>query len=311
MLSIHSRIPKINHALSSLVLSRTGRWLASGTQGGQIIVRDQESGNLSQQVDFTGGPLNDLQFSPDERSLAIAGESLAIYSLESPTAFRLLRDDGRNYGSVRYSEDGTTLLVITGEGAIETIDARSGVTRLHMCCSSVYGEVTFTPDGQAIVSAGHWPRIWDPRSGQLLAALTANRQFETFRPIAFDPRRNTVVMGSQDGRVYAWDLATKQLIGRSAAQPAYVDILAVAGDGRILFAGFGKSLRVWNPGSGDQRLWPDARPASNLILSRDGELVTFGTSNGTIETWDTRSGRIVTDLRRTVPPGGAAEAERR
>lgn len=310
ILSVGSRIPPAEHTVSNLALSRTGRWLAWSTPQGPIRIRNQESGATSIQIDFKGA-VNDLQFSPDERSLAVAGVSLAIYSLEQATRPRLMRGDRRTFGSVRYNEDGETLLAVTGEGVIEIIDARSGMTRVRMCCSSVYGEVAFTPDGQAIVNAGHWPRLWDARSGKLLAALTANRQFETFRPIAFDLDRNTLVMGSQDGRVYAWNLTTRQLTGRSAAQPDYVDTLAVAGDGSVLFAGFGKPLRLWKPAGGNPLVWPGARPTSNLILSAGGEQVTFGTRDGTIESWDTRTGRRVTALRRTVPPGEAAEAGRR
>jgi WD40 repeat protein len=129
---------------------------------------------------------NDLHFSPDEHVLAIASEDLGIYDLTKSTAPRLLRSDHEHYGSVRFSQDGQTLLVITAASLIEVIDTQSGALQLKICCDSYYGEVVFTPDGQTIANAGHWPRLWDARSGRLVAALAANREIATLRPIAFD-----------------------------------------------------------------------------------------------------------------------------
>jgi WD40 repeat protein len=199
---VGSRNGPIDRRVSSIALSRAGRWLAGGTSQGRITLWDLVGRTAPRQIEFRQGPMNDLQFSPDEAVLAIAGKDLAIYNLEHSAALGLLRSDERNYGTVRFTKDGETVLVITGKAEIETLDTRSGATRLKVCCSSIYGEVTFTPDGMAIGNAGHWPSVWDARSGQLLGRFTTSRQFYTFRPIAFDGARRTILMGSQDGRVY-------------------------------------------------------------------------------------------------------------
>ncbi len=104
-------------------------------------------------------------------------------------------------------------------------------------------------------------------------------------------RRGTIVMGSQDGRVYAWDLTTRQLVAMSAPQPEYVDTLAVSTTGWVVYAGFGKMLRLWNPQTGQNRLFPAARPTSNLILGPDGTSIIFGTADGGIEFWDAGTGQ--------------------
>jgi len=228
--------------------------------------------------------LNDLQFSPGERLLAVAGKDLDLYSLEPSAAPRFLRSDGRNYGTVRFSHDGQTVLVVTGAGAIELLDARSGATRLKICCSTVYGEVAFTPDERSIVNAGHWPGLWDSRSGQLIARLTTDRQFQAFGPIAFDQPRGAVLMGSQDGRVYCWDLTTRQLIALSPAHPENVNTIAVSSTGLVAYAGFGGIVRLWNPRTGQERLLAAARPTSNLVLGPDGASVVFGTADGELLT---------------------------
>lgn len=291
---IASRSRPVGRRISNVALSGTGNWLAAGTPQGQITVWDLGRGSSPRHIDFPHGPLNDLQFSPDEHLLAIAARNLGLYAIEQSTGPRFLRSDGRNYGTVRFSRDGQTVLVVTGKGSIETIDTHSGVTRLKLCCSTIYGEVTFTPDEQAIANAGHWPSLWDARSGQLMAHFTKNRQFYTFRPIAFDGSRGTILMGSQDGRVYAWDLATRQLVAKSAPQPEYVDALVVSSNGWIAYAGFGKMLRFWNQQTGQERSFPEARPTSNLIVGSDGASIVFGTADGRIESWNVGTGQHLT-----------------
>jgi WD40 repeat protein len=285
---IGSKNPLPDRRISNVALSSTGRWLAAGTGQGRITVWDQTRGDAPKQIAFPRGSLNDLQFSPDDHVLAIASGDLAIYAPAESAAPRLLRSDHGNYGSARFSRDGQILLIITGAGVIETIDMHSGALRLKVCCSSIYGEAVFTPDGAAIANAGHWPSLWDARSGRLVGRLTTNREFYTFRPIAFDASRDTILMGSQDGRVYAWDLKNRQLIAVSPAQPAYVDTVAISTNGWVIFAGFGKEVQLWNPHTGQRRSLPAARPTSNLVLGPDGTSIIFGTADGTIEFWDIR-----------------------
>ena len=283
---VGSKNPPVDRRVSNLSLSASGRWLAAGTAQGKITVWDQTRPEAPQQITFPYGSLNDLHFSPHEDVLAIAAEDLGIYTLAAPAAPKLLRSDHANYGSVRFSLNGQDLLVITGNGVIQTIDGHSGAMRLKVCCSSIYGDVVFTPDGLEIAGAGHWPSLWDARSGGLIATLTADREFYAFRPIVFDASRTAILLGSQDGRVYAWDLKTKQRIALSPPRPAYVDTIAVSTNGWVIFAGFGSDIQLWNPDTGQRRSLPPARPTSNLVFGSDGTSIIFGTADGTIETWD-------------------------
>jgi WD40 repeat protein len=98
-------------------------------------------------------------------------------------------------------------------------------------------------------------------------------------------------MGSQDGRVYTWDLSTRQLVAISPPQSEYVDTLTVSATGWVVYAGFGKTLRLWNPQTGQERSFSVARPTSNLIIGPDGTSIIFGTANGGIESWDVGKGQ--------------------
>jgi WD40 repeat protein len=274
----------IDRRISNLALSPTGAWIAAGTAQGPVRISNGRPGTASGFIPLRRGPLNDLQFSPDERLLAVAGKDLILYPLEQPAAPRHLRSDGRNYGTVRFSRDGQTVLVVTGAGRIELLDTRSGATRLSICCSTVYGEAAFTQDERCIANAGHWPALWDSRSGQLIARLTKDRQFHAFGPIAFDPARGTILMGSQDGRVYCWDLTTRQLSAMSPPHAEYVNTIVVLSTGLVAYAGFGGTVRLWNPRTGQEQSPTPAHPTSNLVLGPDGTSIVFGTSDGKLVT---------------------------
>jgi WD40 repeat protein len=286
----------IERRISNVALSMTGTWIAAGTSQGLIAVWNGWAGTVRWRA-FARGPLNDLQFSPDERLLVIAGKDLSLYPVEQPARPRFLRSDSRNYGTARFSNDQQNLLIITGRGTIEVLDSESGAMRLNICCSTIYGEVTFTPDERSIATAGHWPRLWDSRSGQLITRLTKDRELYTFGPIAFDPQRGTILMGSQDGRVYCWNLASGKLIAMSPAHAEYVNTIAVSSTGWAAYACFGKTVRLWNPQSGEERLLTGARPTSNLILGLDGASILFGTAEGEIELWDTQEGQLLRTMR--------------
>jgi WD40 repeat protein len=294
---LSSRKPRVERRISNVAVSRTGNWLAAGTAQGKITVWNERSGGAPHQITFPYGSLNDLRFSPDGHVLAIASRNLGVYGPAGSAAPRLLRSDNENYGSVRFSRDGQKLLVVNGRSVMETIDSHSGALQLKVCCSSIYGDAAFTPDGQAFANAGHWPGLWDARTGRLLGRLTANREFETFRPIAFDERQGTILMGSQDGRVYVWDLTKRELVTVSPPQSEYVDTLTVSNTGWVIFAGFGESVELWNPNTGQHRVLTRARPTSNLVLYADGKSIIFGTAKGYVEFWDVRTGERIRSIR--------------
>jgi WD40 repeat protein len=230
--------------------------------------------------------LNDLQFSPDERLLAVADENLHLLAVDPAEAPFVLRPDRQNYGTVRFNKAGTEHLTITGRAEIHLIDLKSRATITTICCSSIYGEVAFSPNDDLIFNAGHWPGAWD-KHGRLQRRLTQDRQEPTFGPIAIDEEMQTVFMGSQDGRVYAWSLRNYALLKRSDPGDEYVNTIAILkGIRKVAYCGFGKTFKLWDLENGKVSILGELRPSSNLSALADGRSVLFGTADGTTETWD-------------------------
>jgi WD40 repeat protein len=109
-----------------------------------------------------------------------------------------------------------------------------------------------------------------------------------------------VFMGSQDGRVYAWDLKDYSLLMKSHPQDDYVDTIAVLDAiHTVAYCGFGGSLKLWNVENGTESEMQEVKPSSNVIALADGHSVVFGTNTGTVETWDLRG---TPHLTRTIAP---------
>ncbi|MGA2984249.1 MAG: hypothetical protein ABSG32_10555 [Terriglobia bacterium] len=290
---VASKAPPEDRKITVLALSSTGRWLASGTSAGRIYVWDQGREQPAQEIREDHGELSDLAFSPDERELAIASDDLTLVPIGRAGKVEVLRDDEANYGTARFTADGRAVLVITGRGSIEVIEIATRRPSFQACCSTIYGDVAFSPDDVFIFNAGHQPSIWDTRSGGLVARLTKPREFATFRPIAFDIPRSLVYMGSQNGRVYAWDLKTRQLRTTSPPQSDYVDTISVVGTtGWIAYAASGRSVQLWNPETGEHRQVLAARTTSNLLFDASRNLLLLGTEKGVVESWDLIQSKI-------------------
>jgi WD40 repeat protein len=279
---------KLDRVITYIVCSPSGRRLAVGTRNGLIAICDLTKPGSCGITSVDRGILNDLQFSPDERFLAIANEDIQFLALEPSENSFLLRADRQNYGTVRFNKSGTELLTVTGRSKIDVINLETRSTAITICCSSIFGEVAFSLNGNLILNAGHWPRVWD-EYGHLVRSLTSDRQEETFRPIAIDESMRVVFMGSQDGRVYAWDLKDYKLLMKSHPRDDYVDTIAVLDAiHTVAYCGFGKSLKLWNAQNGAESELQEIKPSSNLIALADGHSVVFGTNKGTVETWDLR-----------------------
>ncbi len=104
-----TRAPKPDRTIACVAVSRTGRWIAAGTHAGAITICDQSRLDSCRTVRAGDGVLNDLQFSPDERLLAIADENLRLLAVDLPRSFFCYtrRPAELRHGPVQQSWNGT------------------------------------------------------------------------------------------------------------------------------------------------------------------------------------------------------------
>ncbi|MDX2178952.1 MAG: hypothetical protein SFV18_05105 [Bryobacteraceae bacterium] len=272
-----------------------GRYIALGGHHSGVRVFDLGNLALVKRAKRTGS-LNDLQFGLDSDTLAIADSNLSVVSISGRFPDRRIRSDEANYGSIRFGANDRLLLTVNGKGAVLVIDLDSLAARRLHCCTSIWGDVALTKDNTRVLWAGHWPGMVDLKSGALLGRLTPERENMTFGPISLGAGES-VYLGSQDGRVYGWNLATKTLESKSPPQPGYVRTIAALGQtGWLAFADEEGQVRLWNPVTGEVRGVNGAATTTNLVYQASRGLTVFGALNGRVQFWDLLEERLVDEI---------------
>ena len=174
----------------ALAFSPNGRWLVSGTQGGEIQMWDVATGEAL--VDFAEpterenlGRISALAFSPDGALLA-AGTQNHIHLWEVDTANKF-------YAISTEHEQGGVYF----DGSAEPL--------------------VFSPDGAVFLNGrgNGGIQLWDVTTGDKIAALDGHtQQIET---LAFSPDGTTLVSTAVDGTILLWDW-NEMLTGSSKSE---------------------------------------------------------------------------------------------
>lgn len=176
---------------------------------------------------------------------------------------------------------------------------------------------TASLDGRFIATGGgRGVRVWDAATGRLIHALAITQNDRAVMPTAvafsIDGDKLAALGAFAQGVVSVWDLrgnATRQdilLAQRDDYSSIMMDapFLAFSGNPRqLLLKNYSdKSIRVIDLPSGTEvRAMTDAGGINSVVIRPDGKLVTAGTDNRHIITWDTNDGKEVS--RWTSPYG--------
>lgn len=126
----------------SLVLSRDAQWLAAGLEGGELVIRDREAGDLTRHAVKLGLSVSGLSLSQDEQRLfVVAGPLAEVWS-------RSERKPQHRFATItsveaaEWLDDGT--LASVGRDGLLLLDPGTGAAR------SLGGGVTSAQPGSAI-----------------------------------------------------------------------------------------------------------------------------------------------------------------
>jgi WD40 repeat protein/DNA-binding SARP family transcriptional activator len=242
-----------------------------------------------------------VAFSPDGERFASAAEPSGASIRETATGDDLLAldDDGEEVIDVAFSPDGSMLAASDGDGAVRLWDAGTGELRRTLAASAKPTlDVDFNADGSRLLSGGDdgRARLWDTATGRL------GHQVDVGHPIwavALSPDGRRAVITGEDSNHSVWDLSTGDRVHHLDGHADDTDVNgAVYGpDGWFATSALDATLRIWDAATGEplRTIQADA-PLERVAISADGTLLAAGTYAGTIELWDTRTGRHVLEL---------------
>ena len=129
----------------------------------------------------------------------------------------------------------------TGRGPPPTVELKGHTADL--------ASADFSPDGAKVITASsdHSARIWDAKTGAVLATLGGHT--EGVRSASFSPDGTRVVTASRDGSAKIWDANTGALLKTLSGHGGMLEYAAFSSDGsRVVTASRDKRARSGTPG---------------------------------------------------------------
>jgi WD40 repeat protein len=264
---------RVTTRVNCLAFSLNRRYLAAGTEGGQLLLWDVQLGQVVIQNQAHSRAINGVAFSPDDRVLAAASNDATV-SLWEPAS-------------------GDSL------GALPKLPTRAT-------------GIAFSPDGQwlAVGTHGGEVRFWElSNSVYVPAALTLYGAQEAVVGLTFSPNSARLIGQELNGGVRLWDLGSRRQLGQVAEALGVLTSLAWSPTGNLLVAGGGYKgstgvLLFWDPNSGQllRRLEQLRGDQANLAFDAAGQTLALASvdDDQIIYLLDVASGQV---RRKLATPG--------
>jgi len=249
-----------NDNVLCLALSRCNGHVASGGEGGSILIHSTSSNKVEYRADnvFTEGEVNDLCYLPNGSLVACGyddedeGTHLKVFS-PSLELVQTLVGDGYVY-CVTVSPSGSHIASGGGDGQVMTW-SESGEggewARVQVLEDQTSGilAVCFSPDGKQLAT-GSYKRInlYSFNEGSATLAHTLEGHTSWVNSLSFSPDCKLLCSGSRDHSIKFWNPADGSLVKSiDQAHTSYINSVEYSPKGRILVsAGEDKTMKIWD-----------------------------------------------------------------
>lgn len=247
-----------------------------------------------------------VKFSPDQKTLASAGDDGCVYFWDIATHKRLnkIRAGSELIAGLAYSPQGENLLTGSYDGSLSMWESATGkLLWSQKQTDDVLRCIAYSPNGE-LVAAGYKIKktpgskanigVWNARTGQIVKMWQAHEN--TIRSLVFSEDSRLLYSASEDYLIKTWDLQTfnHERIFRETQEVWHLHL-----QGNTLYsAGGGNLVTRWNLSSGlpVRRMHDPDTPLQAFALSPDLQTIVTGGETGPIRFWLASNGQELTHL---------------
>lgn len=248
-----------------------------------------------------GGSVYSVAYSPINSSLiASAGgnHSIKIWDLDEDTV-TTLGNHSEIVNSIAFSPDGRFLVSGSDDSTMklwDVVSKRQISTLTHATdrYRAQIKEVTFSPDGQKIISAGLHVKIWDIHT---LREIMTIRHSDWILEVTLSSDGRYLAMGDANGQITIRNLQTQKTIAQFRGDEDHISALQFSPDDQILASGgYNGSVKLWKMSNWELiGTLSTSGTVTGLSFSPDGSILA-GTDYEVVTLWSTRTGDQITTL---------------
>ncbi len=241
-------------------------------------------------------PWAPVEFSPDGRTIASAGESLTIWDMATGLKVRDIPCHGTRAIDIAFSHDGGRLCSAHHDGFLRIWDVASGTELLRLGGRVRANCAMFSPDDQRLVSggAGGWVYVWDVVSGRQLNNMKHGGEVWS---VAFSPDGSLIASGGGSGVLKVWDSKSGALHAsiQTASRGAIECVVFNSEGTEVLMAHRGKFITLF--GLDDQKeirsFGPVEGSTTEVAFLNGNTLFASTGEEGIVRVWELATGERV------------------
>ena len=278
-----------------VTISPNGKTVASAGHDGTVRLWDAATGEEVAVLRGHDNAVRTVAYHPDGQSLASAGEDLGIRIWDAATGGqrKVLYGHESTIHRVRFHPSGGTLASASSDGTIRLWkpDTGSQILVLRGHARGVM-DLAFSEDGKRLASASSdgTVRIWETETGKSISSFEA--QVGQVWGVAWGPGDKRIAFGGLSGEAVMAGQRGEERRSIGKVEGRLYGLVFDRLGGRAGAPCSDGTARIWQLDPVHETVLRGHRAELDaLAFSADGSLTVTAADDGTVRTWDTKTGR--------------------